>query len=289
MQLQNQRRPAWWLDARRRGAFEARAIAAFGLVLGLGVGLVVLPMTAAGAGASGSANRFDAIIIDAGHGGKDEGAKGRGGLVEKDLVLDVSKRLARRLRKRGLEVHLTRSDDTFVPLEERTSRANDARGDLFISIHANASHSDQPRGIETYFVSLEASDAGARRIAEIENQALGQSGAAAVAADPFVALLGDMIATDHMDDSSAFAKLAQAELRDVGKVPSRGVKQAPFVVLMGVQMPAALIEIGFMSNSRDVGELLTDAYRDQISGALARAVFAFQKRYDARRGIAASH
>jgi N-acetylmuramoyl-L-alanine amidase len=279
MQLQDHRQPAW-LDARRFRVFAA---------LGFGVCLVSSSIAAAGSGATGYSNRFDAVIIDAGHGGKDEGAKGRRGLLEKDLVLDVSKRLARRLRKQGLEVHLTRSDDTFVPLEERTARANDARGDLFISIHANSSHSDRPRGIETYFVSLEASDATARRVAEIENQALGRGGAASVAADPFVALLGDMIATDHMEDSSAFAKLAQAELRDVGKVPSRGVKQAPFVVLMGVQMPAALIEIGFMSNSRDVGELLTDAYRDQITEALARAVFTFQKRYDARRGIAVGY
>ncbi len=279
MQLHVHRQPA------RLVARRFRALA----TLGLGVGLVLSSIVAAGPGAAGSSDRFDAVIIDAGHGGKDEGAKGGHGLLEKNLVLDVSKRLALRLRRRGLEVHLTRSDDTFVPLEERTARANDARGDLFISIHANSAHSDQPRGIETYFVSLEASDASARRVAEIENRALGRGAAAAVAADPFVALLGDMIATDHMDDSSAFAKLAQAELRDVGKVPSRGVKQAPFVVLMGVQMPAALIEIGFMSNSRDVGELSTDAYRDQISEALARAVFAFQKRYDARRGIAASY
>ena len=183
---------------------------------------------------------------------------------------------------------LTRNDDTFVPLEERTSRANDARGDLFISIHANAATSGRPRGIETYFVSLEASDASAHSLAERENRAFGQDGPAAATSDPFLALLGDMIATEHMEESNAFAKLAQEELADVGKAPSRGVKQAPFVVLMGVQMPAALIEIGFVSNSRDAGALRNEVHRDALADALARAVFAFGKRYDARRGVTAS-
>jgi N-acetylmuramoyl-L-alanine amidase len=187
-----------------------------------------------------------------------------------------------------VHVVLTRDDDSFVALEERTSRANDARGDLFISIHANAAPTGKPRGVETYFVSLEASDVSARAVADRENQALGASAPASAASDPLMALLGDMIATEHVEQSSAFAKLAQKELAAIRDgVPSRGVKQAPFVVLMGVQMPAALIEIGFVSNAHDEGKLRSSRYREKIAGALSQAVFHYGKRYDALRGLAA--
>lgn len=228
---------------------------------------------------------FTRVVIDAGHGGKDEGAIGVNGILEKNLVLDVSERLTQLLQAEKLMVILTREKDRFVPLEVRTSRANDARGDLFVSIHANAAKSRKARGIETYFVSLEASDSASSLVAERENQALGSSGPAALAQDPFLALLGDMISTDHMADSNAFAKLAQAELAQIVEESSRGVKQAPFVVLMGVQMPAALIEIGFLSNKEDASSLRNKAHRQQIAEALARAVVAFGKRYDARRGL----
>ena len=228
---------------------------------------------------------FTRVVIDAGHGGKDEGAIGVNGILEKNLVLDVSERLAQLLQAEKLMVILTREEDRFVPLEVRTSRANDARGDLFVSIHANAAKSRKARGIETYFVSLEASDSASSLVAERENQALGSSGPAALGQDPFLALLGDMISTDHMADSNAFAKLAQAELAQVVEESSRGVKQAPFVVLMGVQMPAALIEIGFLSNKEDASSLRNKAHRQKIAEALARAVVAFGKRYDARRGL----
>ncbi len=231
---------------------------------------------------------FRRVVIDAGHGGKDEGATARSGLLEKELVLDVSRRLAKLLEVRKLQVVLTRGSDRFVPLEVRTSRANDARGDLFISIHANAAKSRRVRGIETYFVSLEASDAASRQVADRENEALGRGGAAAPAVDPFLALLGDMISTDHMVDSNAFAKFAQEELADLDAASSRGVKQAPFVVLMGVQMPAALIEIGFLSNDHDAKSLSQVAHRQRVAEALERAVVAFGKRYDARRGIASA-
>lgn len=240
----------------------------------------------AGLADSGSQAPFTRVVIDAGHGGKDEGAIGVNGVREKELVLDVSRRLARLLEARNLMVVLTREDDQFVPLEVRTSRANDARGDLFVSIHANAAKTRKASGIETYFVSLEASDNAARQVAERENQALGSSGPASPETDPFLALLGDMISTDHMADSNAFAKLAQSELSEIVKESSRGVKQAPFVVLMGVQMPAALIEIGFLSNRTDASSLKSEAHRQKVAEALARAVVAFGKRYDARRGLA---
>jgi N-acetylmuramoyl-L-alanine amidase len=227
-------------------------------------------------------DRFDTVVIDAGHGGENHGARGAGGLLEKDLVLDVTLRLAKRLEARGIEVVLTRRDDRFVSLEERTSIANDARGDLFISIHANASRGREARGIETFFVSLEASDEAAQRIANLENQAFGASeGVAKIAQDPLLGILGDLIATEHLVESQEFAGLVQSELAS-GR--SRGVKQAPFVVLMGVQMPAALVEIGFLTNPADERELRSSRERDRLADAVTGAVVEFAERYDARRG-----
>lgn len=230
-------------------------------------------------------DRFDTVVIDAGHGGEDEGARGVRGLEEKTLVLDVARRLAQRLRTEGLSVVLTRNEDTFVPLELRTSLANDARGDLFISIHANSAPNPKPGGIETFFVSPDSSDDSARRVATRENAAFGQAGGAHRTDDPFMALLGDMIVAEHVAESSEFSKLVQAELSRIPEAGHRGVKQAPFVVLMGVQMPASLIEIGFLSNPVDERALRSEARRNAIADAIARAVLDFGKRYDARRGV----
>ena len=252
------------------------------------VAAVLLGVVAAVAGevaAEAPRNRFDVIVVDAGHGGEDEGARGAGGLVEKTLVLDVSRRLAERLRGHGFEVVLTRDRDDFVPLETRTSVANDARGDLFISVHANASPSAKPRGIEAYFVSLDASDAGSAALAELENEALGASAPASLKLDPVSAILGDMEVNEHVRESSQFAKLAHKELVGLGVGGGRGVKQAPFVVLMGVRMPAALLEIGFLSNRGDERVLGRGGHRDAIADAIARAVVAFGRDYDRRRGV----
>jgi len=229
-------------------------------------------------------DRFDTVVLDAGHGGENPGARGAGGLLEKDLVLDVTLRLAKRLEARGIGVVLTRRDDRFVSLEERTSIANDARGDLFISIHANASRATDARGIETFFVSLEASDEAAQRIANLENQAFsGSEGAAKIAEDPLLGILGDLIATEHLVESQEFSRLVQGRL---ASSRSRGVKQAPFVVLMGVQMPAALVEIGFLTNPAEERNLLSSAERDRLADGLAAAAVEFAERYDARRGAA---
>jgi N-acetylmuramoyl-L-alanine amidase len=229
-------------------------------------------------------DRFDTVVIDAGHGGDDHGARGARGLLEKDLVLEVGLRLAKRLEARGFEVVLTRRDDRFVPLEERTSIANDARGDLFISIHANGSRVRNARGIETFFVSLEASDEAAQRIANLENRAFGGSEVVAkIAEDPLLGILGDLIATEYLMESQEFAGLVQGKLAESR---SRGVKQAPFVVLMGVQMPAALVEIGFLTNPSDERDLHSSTERDRLADGLAGAVAEFAERYDARRGAA---
>lgn len=242
---------------------------------------------AAAPAASEGLNRFDVVVLDAGHGGRDEGAIGPSGLKEKELVLDVVQRLARRLRSQGLTVVLTRKDDRFLSLEERTAVANDARADLFLSIHANASRSRKPIGVETYFAALDASDESAREVAERENTALGATGPSRSFQDPLAAILGDLIESQHMEESNEFAKLAQTRLAAIDRARSRGVKQAPFVVLMGVQMPASLVEIGFLSNPSEEQGLRRSERRDAIAAALSEAVDDFAQRYDLRRGVGA--
>jgi len=256
----------------------AASTLAWALLLGCGWGA-----TSASAG-DRSDERFDTVVIDAGHGGEDKGARSARGLLEKDLVLDVSKRVAERLRKSGLRVVMTREDDRFVALEERTSIANDARGDLFVSIHANATHDREVRGIETFFLALDASDAAASAVAERENQAFGARAGSSRGDDAFIALIGDLISTQHMEESNEFARLVQGELAVGPK--ARGVKQAPFVVLEGVQMPASLVEIGFLTNADDVRLLTGEEGKARVVSAMVRATLEFGRRYDARRGAA---
>ena len=247
--------------------------------------LAALALAAPGGSAS-AVERFDTVVIDAGHGGSDVGAKGFSGTFEKDVSLAVARNLAARLRARRLTVVMTRDADVRVPLEQRTAIANDARGDLFVSIHTNASADAGIHGSETYFLALEASDSGAAGVAQRENSAFAAEAGPEIDAlsDPFIALLGDMISTEHLDESSAFAQSVQQEL---GRMPvkSRGVKQALFVVLSGVQMPAALVEIGFVTHRGDEAVINGTSGRKALVDALEKAVVGFGERYDARRGV----
>jgi N-acetylmuramoyl-L-alanine amidase len=231
-------------------------------------------------------DRFDRVVIDAGHGGDDQGAGGPNGLLEKNIVLDVARRLATRLRDDGLEVVMTRDADHAVSLEQRAAVANESRGELFLSIHANAAPSPKARGIETFFVSLHASDEAAQRVATRENSAFRSASGSAPGADPVAAILGDLTASEHLTESNEFARLAHGELAAIDRHPSRGVKQAPFYVLMGVQMPATLVEIGFITNPQEERALGSKVRQEQIADALARAVHEFGRRYDARHGVA---
>lgn len=234
------------------------------------------------------ADRFDTVVIDAGHGGSDLGARGAEGSLEKHRVFTLAEELARRLEAHGLRVVMTRQSDEFVSLERRSAIANDARGDIFLSIHANASIDHGVRGSETYFLALDASDDAAAQVASRENAAFDAEGRLdlSVLKDPFVALMGDLIATEDLRESSEFAGLVQAELAGLEGLRSRGVKQALFVVLSGVQMPAALVEVGFITNPGDERALSSRAGKVRIAKALERAVVAFGRRYDARRGEA---
>ena len=232
-------------------------------------------------------DRFDVVVLDAGHGGHDEGARGPRGGIEKDVVLAVAEQLARDLRGHGLTVVMTRKGDSFVSLEERTHIANDARGDVFVSIHANAAGDARIRGVETFFLSLDATDDAARRLAERENEAFGRGTRIPTPSDdPMVAILGELIANEHLHESQALAGLAQGRLTRIDPASSRGVKQAPFVVLSGVQMPATLVEIGFITNAGDEKQLRSGGGRKAIVAALSEAVLEYGRRYDARRGVA---
>jgi len=240
----------------------------------LGVGVCFLWMLAGASGTFPGARADEAretVVVDPGHGGADLGARGPGGALEKDLTLAVAKKLAKLLRDRGTNVVLTRSSDVFVALPERTEIANRAHATLFVSIHANSAPEKDVAGAETYFLSLAASDDEAMRVAMTENDVFKQEGTADEASDVVGAILGDLIRTEHLRESSELAGRIQRHLAELPG-PSRGVKQAPFVVLTGVIMPAALVEIGFITNPAESGRMRQRDRQDAIAKAVAAAI-----------------
>ncbi|MEX2208291.1 MAG: N-acetylmuramoyl-L-alanine amidase [Myxococcota bacterium] len=245
-----------------------------GTVLAWGVvcALLVAPRLFAAEAAQAAAAIAGTVVIDPGHGGADLGARGPNGVLEKELTLAVAKRLAKLLRAQGgFEVVLTRTSDAFVALSERTEIANRSQATLFVSIHANSAPETEIAGSETYFLSLEASDDEAMRVAMTENDVFGQEGTADEGADVVGAILGDLIRTEHLRESSALAAMIQRQLASLPG-QSRGVKQAPFVVLTGVNMPAALVEIGFITNPSEAVRMGQRDRQDAIAKALAAAI-----------------
>jgi N-acetylmuramoyl-L-alanine amidase len=209
------------------------------------------------------------IVIDAGHGGPDTGTIGPGGLQEKDVVLDVARRLGALLSDRlGARVIYTRSDDTFIPLEERTEIANDARADLFISIHVNSSPDHAARGVETYFLNLNGSRESLQ-LAERENATSNRS------IHDLQDLIQKIELNDKLAESRQLAHDVESSLSDRLDVEQRGVKTAPFIVLIGARMPSILAEISFLSNRTDANLLRHEAYRQRIAFALYRGVAAY--------------
>ena len=211
------------------------------------------------------------IVIDAGHGGHDSGTLGPDGIEEKDVVLDVSLRLGKLLKQRlGADVIFTRSDDTFIPLETRTAIANKAQADLFVSVHANSSPDPSARGVETYYLNFTSSPESLE-LAARENAVSQQS----------IHQLSDLVKKialhDKIDESREFASDVQKYLYeglDQGNpgLKDRGVKQAPFVVLIGANMPSILAEISFLTNPDDASELRDPNYRQRIAESLYRGV-----------------
>jgi N-acetylmuramoyl-L-alanine amidase len=211
------------------------------------------------------------VVLDPGHGGHDEGTSGSQGLLEKDLVLDVALRLGKLIESRmGSEVIFTRSDDTFIPLERRTAIANENRADLFLSIHANSSPYPRIGGVESYYLSFtDAKDSLV--VASREN----------ASSDKSVFELHDLIQRitlqDKAEESKEFAATIQSALfpfashYDPG-IKNRGIKKAPFVVLIGASMPSVLAEIGFLSNSREEVLLKKPEHRQKLAEALYKGV-----------------
>ena len=214
------------------------------------------------------------VVIDAGHGGHDEGTRGPTGLLEKDLVLDVALRLGALIERRlGAEVVYTRSEDVFVPLEERTAIANRAEADLFLSIHANSSPIKGISGSEVYFLSF-ATSKEAMDLAGRENAGTSKS------IHELQDLLKKIALNEKVTESKEFASSVQRELfgawtRMSGATRNRGVKKAPFVVLIGARMPSILSEVGFISNPHDEALLKKPDQRQRLADALFRGVNAY--------------
>lgn len=211
------------------------------------------------------------IVIDAGHGGHDTGTIGPNGLMEKDLVLDVALRLGRLLETRlGAEVIYTRDDDTFIPLETRTAIANEHQADLFISVHANSSPDSSARGVETYYLNF-TSNPDALEVAARENAVSEKS------IHELQDLVKKITLKEKIDESRELASDVQQSLyaglagRD-SSIRNRGVKKAPFVVLIGANMPSILAEIAFVSNPTDESKLEKPEYREKIAESLYKGV-----------------
>jgi len=213
------------------------------------------------------------VVLDPGHGGHDVGTHGPSGLFEKDLVLDVTQRLAALLEDRlGSEVLLTRNDDTYVSLEARAGIANEYKADLFLSIHANSSPVKSVTGVETYYLNFTTSR-NALDLAAREN----------AAAESSIFDLKDVLEkialTDKIDESREFASRLQTSLYTLAKggatAKNRGVKKAPFVVLIGAQMPSVLAEIGFLTNASDEALMRKSEHRQKIAEALYKGIAAY--------------
>jgi N-acetylmuramoyl-L-alanine amidase len=211
---------------------------------------------------------------------------GPSGLQEKDLTLDVARRVSALLREElGVRVVLTRTRDVFLPLRERTALANREKADLFVSIHVNAAPHAVATGTETYFLSTEATDNAARQAAAFENKGIGlETAGRGESRDVLRSILWDLTQSDFQQESSRLAESLQNQLDRALRLPSRGVKQAPFYVLGGAAMPAALVEIGFITNRDEEQRLRDDGYRDRIARAVAAGIATYKQSYDQRSG-----
>ncbi len=228
------------------------------------------------------------VLVDVGHGGHDFGAPGFHGVMEKELCLRVATHVKARLDRSArladfpIEVQLTRNADHFVPLRDRAKRANDWGADLFVSIHANSSPAPRARGFEVYFLSNEASDAEASRIARQENAETETPNLS----PGVLSILSDLKTNTHILESSRFAESVYASLAALLRPNGKGVRQAPFAVLSGTQMPALLIEIGYLTHAEEAAALARPAYQNRIATGIAEGVlgFALQMRRISRSG-----
>ena len=230
------------------------------------------------------------VVVDAGHGGRDPGAPLRGTTIrEKDVALQVALQLGDVLKSRGVDVVYTRTRDTLIALDDRGRIANDAKGDLFISIHVNAANPrwkdpGAARGFETYFLAT-AKTEDDKRVEEMENEAVRFEAEVEVpSGDPLSFILSDMMQNEHLRESADLADIVQRHLRGVHRGPDRGVKQAGFRVLNNAFMPAVLVELGFGTNADEAAFLISSARQRALAVAVADATMEYLERHQARIG-----
>lgn len=233
------------------------------------------------------------VVVDAGHGGPDGGMSGPIGggprIFEKEVTLSVSRLLAQELRQSGVDVLMTRTTDTLIALSDRGRIANRNKGDLFVSIHVNAtggrgSSAARERGYETYFLA-EAKTEEASRVERMENEAVKfETGANAPKGDPLSFIINDMAQNEHLRESNDLAETIQNGFRTFHPGKDRGVQQANFAVLRGSYMPAVLVEIGFGTNADEAVYLNDRANQGVIAASIARSVIDYLAHYDARIG-----
>jgi N-acetylmuramoyl-L-alanine amidase len=221
------------------------------------------------------------VVIDPGHGGDQDGALSPRGVKEKDVVLQIARRLRPRLEQLGAKVVLTRTGDIAVPLTTRAAVANGLKADLFVSIHLNSMATAEGRrtsaGVETYFLSADASDASAAAAAARENADRLAGEPIPDPGDPVAGILQDLEQTAALAGSSRLAYALHERLVAGLGAEDRGVKQAPFYVLAGARMPAVLLEVGFISNAVEAGKLTGAAHQERIAAAIAAGVAAWRE------------
>jgi N-acetylmuramoyl-L-alanine amidase len=233
------------------------------------------------------------VVVDAGHGGPDNGMTGPLGapisIYEKNVTLSVAMRLGQELRERGLRVVYTRTTDTLIALSDRGRIANQAGGDLFISIHVNAANLGwrdpaAARGFETYFLA-EAKTEDARRVEDMENESVRfETGTEVSKDDALSYILSDMKQNEHLRESSELAEIIEEHLASMHPGPDRGVKQAGFRVLVTAFMPAVLVEIGFGTNASEAAFLTSPRHQSEIARAVADGAQEYLRRYERRVG-----
>ena len=222
------------------------------------------------------------IVIDPGHGGDDVGAKGPKGTLEKDVTLDVARRLKAAIEGGlGIRVILAREDDRMVPLDDRASIANNNKADLFISLHANASPSRESRGAEVFYLSLDGYGEEARKMAE--NPQANPLPALGGARRDVEFILWDMAQARHLAESAVFAGMVEESLRPRIEMRSQSIQQAAFRVLVGANMPAVLVEMGFITNPEQEAQLTSDAFKSAVVKAVYDATVRYRDRVESKR------
>lgn len=218
------------------------------------------------------------VVLDPGHGGTEEGAKGPGGLLEKDAVLALSRTVREVLVARGYRVLTTRDSDASVGFQDRVAVANAAKADVFLSLHLNASRSPSAHGTEVYYLSLDASDRAAAALAEAENRDAPDATPSAetnAALRDLDLILWDLAQNQHITASSRLAEIIQGDFNRLLGITSRGVKQAPFRVLIGVNAPAVLVEVAFITNPEEEQKIASEPFRRAVAETLAGSLDTF--------------